>query len=761
MTMYLSKPIMSGELLIKGIDSKVVIKRDNEGIPHIFAKTRSDMYFALGFSMASDRLFQYDIIRRAGSGTLSEVIGPKTKDVDILFRTLGASIHFKDTYKSLPDEVKEDFKSFSAGLNFYAKNYPLPIEFKILGYKPKEFSMMDAYYVYTYMAYSFSPMLKEDLLHTEINKVIKNRKLSLLTSNAINNEMKYVASIDKFDLNRSIDKAFAIDDVLGYLAPLEGSNAWIIDGNKTKNGQPILSSDPHITFSLPNIWYEAHLKCEEDGYEMYGHFLPLIPYPAMGHNHQYGWGLTMSYVDDLDLFQEKVENEKYLHGEVLKDLRVYRENIKIKGDDDYIYNLRWTRGPIVDEVLGTKNVAMKWAFFHPDNKPLMTFYRIGRGIKSIEDFRSAVSIGKSPGLNIMYADKEGNIAHFVYGSFFQRSNANVSHVIGEAKDIITGEYLFDLKHHRINPEDGMLISTNDRPDETKVILKGLWYPKNRHDSVKSLLAPKDDWTLESMSSVQSSNLDIFAKDFSKIFINDLKSFDLSPREEEVLKALEGWDYLSEVDSVGASIYHKINYTLFPHILDEMGQEMMEKYALTTGSWNFLQRIIALPRDKWWDKIETKEIVETRKEIVLSAFKDAIKLLESELGSDINEWKWGRIHTITYPHPLGMSKLLGKFFNLGPYPIPGAINVINHNRRKGYKDGHAVGSGPSTRRIIDFSNPEYSLGILPLGNSGHQMSPFFDNQRERFIKGEYRYQLMNEEDINKNLYSTLILKAPEL
>ena len=164
-TMYLSKPVMSGELLIKGLENQVSIYRDDEGIPHIYAKKRKDMYFALGFVMASDRLFQYDIIRRAGSGTLSEIIGNKTKEVDILFRTLGANIRFKDAYKSLPDEVKDDFKSFTEGLNYYVKNNSLPIEFKILGYTPKKFSIMDAYYVYTYMAYSFSPMLKEDLLH--------------------------------------------------------------------------------------------------------------------------------------------------------------------------------------------------------------------------------------------------------------------------------------------------------------------------------------------------------------------------------------------------------------------------------------------------------------------------------------------------------------------------------------------------------------------------------------------------------------------
>ncbi len=758
--MQLSKPVMDGELIIKGLDAETQILRDKEGIPHIYSKTRKDMYFSLGFVMASDRLFQYDIIRRAGSGTLSEVIGDKTKNVDILFRTLGADIHFKNKHLSLPQEVQDDLNAFSRGLNYYASHYPLPIEFKILGYQPKPFTIMDAYYVYTYMAYSFSPMLKEDLLHSQISQTIKNRRLELLTSNAIDDEMKYVQK-SSWDIDGAISRAFAIDDVLGYLAPMEGSNAWMISGDKTKSGKPILSSDPHISFSLPNIWYEAHLNCEEDNYEMYGHFLPLIPYPALGHNRDYGWGLTMSYTDDLDLFQEEIENEKFMHAGVLKDVKTFKEIIKIKGEEDYLYNLKWTRGPIVDEVLKTKNVAMKWAFFHPENQPIMTFYKISRNVNSLDDFKEGVKLGKSPGLNILYGDKKGNIAQFVYGTFFQRSNAKSSHVVGDARDFITGEYAFKLKHHRINPEDGVLISTNDRPDESRVMLKGLWYPKNRHDSVEHLLNLKEKWTQEMMTDVQTSNLDIFAKSFSGIMVQDISSFELTENEHKILHYLKRWNHLSDVQSIGATIYHKINYTLFQEILDEMPKEMLDKYVLSTGSWYFLQRLLNLPDDLWWDKVTTKEKVEKRRDILILAYRRAINLLQTELGKDPSKWQWGKIHTISFPHPLGLSKVLGKFFNLGPYPIGGAINVINHNRRKGYLDGHAVKSGPSTRRIVDFARPENSLGILPLGNSGHQLSPFFDNQRQRFIDGEYRYQLLNKIDIEDELYSTLILKSPKL
>ncbi len=754
-TLNISKPLMAGQVLTQGVQNEVEILRDNEGIPHIYAKTRSDMYYALGFVMGSDRLFQYDIIRRAGAGRLSEVIGSKTKEVDILFRNLGADIVFKKRVNDLPEYIKEDFKNFTAGLNYYADNFPLPLEFKILGYKPEPFTIMDAYYVYTYMAYSFSPMLKEDLLHTNIAKFIKDRDVSLLTSVG---KKEILTDID-FKSMPSFEAAIShikiVDDILANLGPIEGSNAWLVSGAKTKSGKPILSSDPHITFSLPNLWYEANLNCEEDNYQMYGHFLPLIPYPAMGHNEVYGWGLTMSYTDDLDLFQEEIIGNQFRMNNELIDIKTYPQIIKIKGEADYQFDIKWTRGPLVDPIIKTKDVSMDWAYYLPENRPLMAFYGIGRDVKNMSDFERGVKLGKSPGLNIMYADRDGHIAHFVFGSLFQRSNPDSSHIINNSTDLILGEYEYELKHHRIDPADGILVSTNDRPDISRVELKGLWYPKNRHDTVQSLLAPVNDWTIDSMRAVQTSNLDIFSKRFSRIILSSIEGRELNEVELNARSALLKWDSKSHLKSVGASIYHHFNYHFFPVVLDELTREMMEQYALSTGSWNFYQRIMSDPTNLWWDIKSTKEL-ETRNEALFIIFKNTVADLQDKFGSNVEKWTWDRLHTITFPHPFGMSKLMGKFFNLGPYPMPGAINVVNHNRRKGYRDGHAVGSGPSTRRIIDFANPDISYGILPLGNSGHQLSPFFDNQRERFISGQYRRQYLKKEDVKKNLYSSMSL-----
>lgn len=751
--LIISKPVMEGEIVIPLLEDKVEILRDKEGIPHIYAKKRKDMYFALGFVQASDRLFQYDMIRRAGAGETAEVIGPKTVEVDKLFRVLGGRRTFEKRLATLPQNIIDDFKSYTDGLNYYLENYPLPIEYKILRTRPAKFSIMDAYFVYTYLAYSFSPMFKEDQLHTRIVKTVENRDLSMLTSMGNTIEKKEVSLFDGI----SLDRLVGVDKILSNLSPIEGSNAWVISGQRSESGAPILSSDPHITFSLPNIWYEAHISNEEDDYEMYGHFLPLIPYPAMGHNYDFGWGLTMSYADDMDLYQEKIEGETYeFHGKK-KELKVHREVIKVRGKKDIIIDIPITvRGPVADAILEKKGLSINWAFYLDNNRPLMTFHKINYA-KTMQQVKEAISLSQSPGMNILYADSKGNIAHFIFGAYLKRSHPELSNVINSGDHEILGIYDYDLKPHRINPESGMLISTNDKPEDVQVDLRGLWYPKNRHDTVEAILKNKKKWTPVTMQKVQTSNLDIYALKYKKIIFDSVKksSSQLSPLEVKAMNSLGMWNGKSDSNNIAATIYNHFNYKFLPEVLDELDKKDALQYCHSTASWYFHQRVFNDLKNKWWDDIRTEK-VESADETILKIFKLTVADLSKTLGPDISKWNWGRIHTLEYPHPFGMSKLLGKFFNLGPYPVDGAINVINHNRRKGCENGHAVKSGPSTRRIVDFANPAKSFGILPLGNSGHQLSPFFDNQRERFLKGEYREQLLNILDVKRNLYSRLEL-----
>lgn len=753
-TLWYSKPVMTGLIKAPGLVNAVRVVRDNEGIPHIYAKTETDANFALGYVMASDRLFQYDVIRRVGSGTSSEIFGDKTLGIDILFKTIGDEDFFKERISKLPSEVLNKYQAFADGLNYYAQNTVLPIEYLILGTRPKKFEVIDAYYVYLYLAYSFSPMLKDKPMYSEILKNINNRNFEMLTSN--NKPVKVTKLINEKVFN-AISKFYNYESMLEFFGPIEGSNAWVISGAHTKSKKPILSSDPHVTFTLPNLWYEAHVKVE-NGYEFYGHYLPLIPFAAMGHNRKLGWGLTMSYIDDMDLIQEKSsltyerQNELRSYKNMTKLIYVKNENLP------YELKLKYTdSGPIIDHLISeqtkAENISLYWSLYFKDNYPIQAFFNLSHA-NSLDKAREALALAKSPGMNILYADSEGNTAHLFLGSLFKRRQDADSDIITSSDFDFFKDYSNNEKPHAINPSSGILVSTNDRPrDEVKnakLNIRGIWYPKNRHDSVEYLLKEqllKGPFDMELMKSVQTSTLDIHARDYVSKMVQILEKSQLNEFQLKALYELKNWNYLSDRESVGATIYHHFDFFLLQIILDELPEKQRMQYLTTTSSWYLKERLFQEPMNLWWDKLSTSEI-ESMDDIILETFKTALVDLEKQLGPDIENWRWDRLHTIEFPHPFGMNKYLKSFFNKGPYPVAGSINVINHYRRKGVDDGHKVKSGPSTRRIVDFSKPEKSLGILPLGNSGHMLSPFFDNQRERFLNGQYRAQLLNESDIEQ-------------
>lgn len=765
--LFRSMPKMSGEISIPHINFDVKILRDNEGIPHIYAKTQKDANYALGYVMASDRLFQYDVIRRVGSGSVSELFGDKTLGVDILFRTLANREFFNSRIDQLPEEIKVQYQAFANGLNDYAKNNPLPIEYTILNTKPKEFGLLDAYYVYLYLAYSFSPMLKDKPMFTDILKNINNRNFELLTSN---NQKSDLISTVKGAIIDSVVNINQITNILEFFGPIEGSNAWVIDSNLTKSHKPILVSDPHVTFSLPNLWYEAHVVVGDSNnpeYEFYGHFLPIIPFAAMGHNRELGWGLTMSYIDDMDLIKE-YSSEEFIRNSDKQAYVLKQEKILIKGKSDaFSLNLKYTdSGPIIDHLINEQgdftNVSLYWSLYFKNNFPLRTFFELSRS-KNLEEVKSALSLGKSPGMNIIYGDKKGNIAHLIFGTILKRDPNISSDTIKKNVDFNFEDYDSKLFPHQINPDNHYLISTNDRPVDELAIkelsIRGIWYPKNRYDSVEYLLKEQLKTSLfddELMKKIHVSTYDSHALKYIKLMLEILSSTKLNEVEQKAYETLKHWNYESEIDSVGASIYHHFDFYLLQNILDELSLKARNQYLYTTSSWYLKERLFDDPNNLWWD-IKATQVKETMNDIVILSFKKTIADLENKFGSQVSNWQWGKLHTLEFPHPFGMNKYMAKIFNVGPFPVKGSINVINHFRRKGVDDGHKVKSGPSTRRIIDFSHPERSLGILPLGNSGHMLSPFYDNQVQRFLDGEYRYQLMNYEDIKKNLAYELTLK----
>lgn len=751
-----SAPVYNGTFHIPHLTSQVEILRDKEGIAHLYASNKKDLYIAFGRTVASDRLFQLDILRRVGAGRLSEILGKKTLEIDKLFRTIGAHQKFEKFYLEgkLNSQMVEEIEWFLQGINDYVAENTLPIEFHLLGYKPDPFKVADIYGFIAYMAYGFSPALNQDPLFSRWKKLFSPEVLEKFRVDPHPLDNKEVT------LEKTSKVFDQVQDILqSYFYPIEGSNAWVVSGEKTASKKPILASDPHIRYSLPGVWYEAHLnlKNEKEEFEIYGHFLPLIPFAALGHNRQYGWGLTMSYIDDMDLYQEKIEGESYFYDGKAYELETRKEKIIVRAGEDYELTIRSTRnGPLLNEILG-ENLSLKWAFLLDHNRPVEAFFGMNHAKNHVE-FKQAVAKGTSPGLNILYADKENNIAHWLFGEIPIRKRPYESDFVYNGQtsdDDYLGYMEFDKKPSLFNPKEGVIVSANNRFPESDQSIRGWWQVANRFNTIHFLLDQRNDWGLEGMKTVQVSTLDIDGLKDKDLLVDALSDFSWEGIEKEALGLLKNWNGRSDLDSVGASIFHQFTKDINELVLDEVDHEEYLRYCKTQAQWHFFRRLLRDVGSEIWDFKDT-ESRENRGQALQRIFKHTVAHLKKELGPDVKKWPWGRLHTLEFAHPLGVVWPLDKVFNIGPFPVNGAINAINHHKRAGCDNGHRVGSGPSTRRLIDFSRPEISYGILPLGNSGHSASEFFEDQRERFFEGVYRNQLMDRIDIEKNLHGTLFL-----
>lgn len=738
-----SRPQYAGIENVQGISSKVTITRDQYGIPHIEAETDEDAYYALGFTMASERLFQMEISRRAANGELSEIIGEKTLQSDKTFKNLKVRRSMEEMLQRNPlsqdPEMEKLVLSFYRGINAYQATHPLPIEFKILNITPKPFTVLDGLSFIGLMSFNFAIALSQDPLFTSLESKMDPALVDEMRVEKINSKKQVISTIIP-----KIPYDSKIPELISYLEtgfPLfDGSNGWILGKSRTTSGSPMLVNDPHISYPHPGIWYEAHLKTKQS--ETYGHFLPLLPFPILSHNKDKAWGLTMTLTDDMDIYREKLvgQNEFEFKGKLLP-IKAYNEEIAIKGHAPYKFQLKETiHGPLLTEVLPEKNLSLKWAFLEPDNNPLLVLYKMGKS-QSMAEFKSAVSLGVAPGLNVLYADRE-NIGWWMFGRVYEKPGHVRSDFIldgASGKDEYLRAFTFDEKPHSENPASGIIVSANYRPYGFKANQRGDWQPDDRFNTIYTLLSKKEKWGVDETKELQTLSLNLDNKNM----LNELlKDIDSSSDNQKFIDLLKHWNLESSVDSVAASIFFTLQNQIGLILLKDLTADELSSYGKVSTSYIFIKRVINERDNIWWKKFE-------RKKTINQAFANTLSLLRNKFGADEKNWRWGKLHTLEFSHPLGKIPPLNLIFNLGPFELPGSSQDINNQKSDHLKSEFNVKAGPSTRRIIDFSNINNTWGILPVGESGHMLSPFYRNQLQDFLNNKYRPMLLDQNDIAKN------------
>ena len=626
--------------------------------------------------------------------------------------------------------------------------------------------MIDVYNTMGYMSFSFAAAQKTEPLVTKIlqdlgEEYLKDLDVDSNTTGALLNSTPLATE----------ELALQIDKILTDLpaAPLIGSNSWVIGPDKTKSGKVIMANDPHIAYSQPAVWYEAHIETPEASF--YGYYLAGYPFAIIGHNRQYATGLTMFENDDIDLYWEKDNPDnpdQYLFVDEVRDYQIRKESIRVKDSTTVEMKIKTTHhGPVINGALELDEdwppVSLFWVYTQKPGEILEVTYGFSH-TNSLEEARENTSKIHAPGLNVMYGDIDNNYARWSSAHLLKRADSINSKLILEGtsgQHEVQGYYDFSYNPKSENAPWGYAYSANNQTDTTNgVLVPGYYLPEDRARRIKHLLDQDKKWDVEETKKMM---LDVTSNNSPEVANSILEAIDAklinSDNEEKAIQLLSGWTGTFQLDEIAPTIYNKLVYKIQEGVfVNKLGEDEFDAYMKTHLMKRSFQPLFANDSSAWWDNPATPE-VETRSQVITAAFADGLIELENQLGEDMNQWQWGKVHSLEHGHVLGAVDLLRKYFNVGPFPVPGNNEVINNYIYKWTADGeYKVSAGPSTRRIIDFADVEgNSWSILPTGNSGNIFSPHYNDQAEMYVNGEYRKQLMNKEEIISVSNGVLILK----
>ena len=545
------QPNYSGELQLKNLSEEVTVYFDAIGVPHINAQNQKDAYLALGYVHAQDRLWQMELTRRIAPGKLSEILGKELLEVDRFFAGLGIEEAANKTIAAL-DKSSQAYlltQAYLEGVNQFIEEGKTPLEFTLAGVEKEEYTIRDIYNVFGYMSFSFAVAHKTDPLLTEIKEKLGTSYLSeLLGSSSENLTVNKTSIPEKINATISRTVSSIMEDL--PVSPLVGSNSWVIAPEKTKNGKVIFANDPHIGFSQPSVWYQNHIRTPN--FEIYGFNIALMPFPLLGHNRNFAYGLTMLANDDLNFYIEEDNPNNSLEYKTINGYKKYQlvdKTIHVKNAIDTNFQVKISQhGPIMNDlikhVIDERPIAMNWIYTQLPNEMLEVSYGISHA-NSMRDFKKSVAKIHAPGLNVMYGDAKDNIGWFSSAKLYQLrdSLSSKTYLNGASGNDEIIEYLpFEENPQAINQSWKYVYSANNQPDSVRgKLYPGYYQPQDRAKRIVKLLEQKDDFTKKDVSKMI---YDVKSSTVSEISQNLLKSIEKSKRtasERKAFSILENWD----------------------------------------------------------------------------------------------------------------------------------------------------------------------------------------------------------------------------
>ena len=816
-------PVTSGEVTIPGLTAEVSVLRDDRGIPQIYADDAEDLFKAQGFVHAQDRFFEMDLRRHVTAGRLSELVGEAGLETDRVVRTMGWRRVAEQELPRLEPETRRYLQAYADGVNAYIRQTGSPsrmsLEYVLLGqsvpdYRVEEWSPVDSLAWLKAMAWDLRGNYDAELMRARLSGNVSANQINELwpaypydTNRPILSAQDWTPSTSNAGASSTagssvptlpasaklpkgarsqVQEAYAavsraMDAVPALLGQGDGigSNSWVVSGQRTSTGKPLLANDPHLGVSIPGIWYQVGLHCrsvsKDCPFDVAGYSFSGLPGVVIGHNDKVAWGFTNLGPDVTDLFLEQVNGDSYLRDGKRERLTMRTETIKIGGGGEQTITVRSTvHGPLLSDAIeavseagdsppvngrtspGNYEVALQWTALEP-NRTADAIFALNTA-QDFDDFRAAARLFAVPSQNLVYADTDGNIGYQAPGRVPIRTRyMEAAPGFWIRPGWVSswdwkGFVPFEEMPWTYNPPEGFIATANQAVTQSGTpFLTSEWDYGYRAQRIRDMIEKDDKITPADMSRMQGDTRNQFAPTLVKALLEvNLAGDDFTKQAQDLLR---GWDFTQpadDSDSAAAAAYYN---AVWSKLLDLTFNDELPKDLRADGGDQWMAAMTQLlknPKSAWWDDRRTAGVTEGQPEVLRKALVDARLDLTRQLGKDPSRWRWGRLHQLTLKHQvMGGDDVPGfvrMMFNKGPIEMPGGSAIVNANGWNAACSaenpteecdgrGYDVDWAPSMRMVVDLSDLDKSQWVNQTGNSGHVFADHYSDQTGAWVKNE--------------------------
>ena len=753
-----SLPQTSGQLVLSGLKAPVEIMRDVDAIPHIYAQSKPDALFALGYVHAQDRLWQMELQRRTGQGRLSEIFGATTLGPDRFLRTIGTYRAAQSAWQTLDADSRQGITAYISGINAFIDSHrgsALPPEFSILRIAPEPWTEPDVLVWVKMMAWDLGNNFDVELTRTNVVRAVgAEMARDLLAPYAPAAASAEHPQLGASDYSQLIALGTQIRMLLGETNDSRdalGSNNWVVSGARSTTARPVLANDPHLGSRLPSTWYLAHLVYGDT--DVIGASVPGLPGIVIGSNRSIAWGVTNAEADVQDLFRERLDPQGKLvefRGQ-MEPLRVITETINVQGQADIELVTRSSRhGALVTDALIANQqelpaadrqsypepLAFRWTALEPDDHTITAFMRINDA-RNWDEFKAALRLYNAPAQNFVYADAAGNIGYYMPGRFPIRAGGDGSLPAEGWSGTYewSGWVPFEELPQRYNPPEGFIVTANQQPVGSRYFLGQEWAQSYRAERITELIQAKPQLSPDDHATIHADTTSLYARRILPYLLASTQP--QTDQQRQALELLRSWNGDTRGDSVAATIFAAWSRRL-PRALagDELGEKLIDNYEWRFSfTSRYLERVLPDANSPWCDDVTTTD-AESCAAVLQSELQAALNELQTLLGSDISRWRWDRLHRAIFTHqPFEAVFPLSRIFNR---TIPNGgdsstINLAPYSMQGAYLQ-YVV---PGYRQIVPLGDADGGRFIQAIGQSGHLLSAHYDDYMADWQAVRYR------------------------